>query len=273
MFDLPDAKRSVPAPTLYSIPQLTSPSIRRADLARSSSSRSPSPDADLTAAYHARLARIYGAPAEPPLAATSRDTSPEPEQEEQEEEEVAFRLFGGGGARQIVIREEDAGEGGFLGRDPRVWVVGRAEGERRVGIEGCAVEGEEVRRGVRRRAWGLEVPWRVLVVKGGREKGERNKDGNKGVGLSVEGDVVEGMRKKPGKKRRIELRMKKRRAEEEKERKMKEGREKEEAEREKRTRRNREKKVKRKMKEKAEKAMKAGEGAGSPGVVDIPEAG
>ena len=47
-----------------------------------------------------------------------------------EEEGFAFRLFGGEDARQIVIREEDAGDGAFVnGKDPRVFIVGRGKGE------------------------------------------------------------------------------------------------------------------------------------------------
>jgi hypothetical protein len=157
-------------------------------------------------------------------------------------------MFGGGGAQQVVIREEDEGDGGFLGgRDPRVFIVGRAEGERRAGFASAAVTGEDVLEWRRRRAWGLEVPWRVMVVRtwgrvvgGGRQGGE------------VVG--AEGRRKRPGKKRRIELRGRRKKGAEAAERRRREGEEREAAEREKRTRRNREKKVKRKIKEKAKKA-------------------
>lgn len=70
---------------------------------------------------------------------------------------------------------------------------------------------------------------------------------------------------KPGKKRRILLREKRRKKESIEAEKKAEQERREEAEREKRTRRNREKKVKKKMKEKAKKSSTIGaeEGSGS----------
>ena len=126
----------------------------------------------------------------------------------------------------------------------------KALGGKQFGFEIMALSGEEVLSLARKRAWGLEVPWRVRVLK---------VVGKKGTGEAVEvvgiddgkGDLK---RKKPGKKRRIILRERKKSREKLQQQKKVEKEEKEEAEREKRTRRNREKKVKRKMKEKAKKA-------------------
>jgi hypothetical protein len=168
---------------------------------------------------------------------------------DEEVEEFAFRLFGGEEARQIVIQEEDEGQGGFVKAwDPRVFILGKAEGERRRGFENVAISGEEVLKRRKERAWGLEVPWRVVVVRG------PSVGGGGGRKMKGEGSGVEGKRKRVGKKRRIAIRVKKRTGDEERERRKKEEAEREEREREKRTRRNREKKVKRKMKEKAKKA-------------------
>ncbi len=117
-----------------------------------------------------------------------------------------------------------------------------------------------------KRAWGLEVPWRVRTIRvTSLPKPSKSKSKPAGTASEIASEVrldavigvevsEEGKKKtKPSKKRRIILREKarKRSAAEEARRKIAES--KEEAEREKKTRRNREKKVKRKMKEKAKK--------------------
>jgi hypothetical protein len=112
----------------------------------------------------------------------------------------------------------------------------------------------------RGRNWGLEVPWRVSVIRmSGKWKDAGGKE-LRGREKGMEGDE-EGKRKRPGKKRRIILRERKKKSVEdaekrklEEERKRVEREAREEMEREKRTKRNREKKVKRKMKEKMKKA-------------------
>jgi hypothetical protein len=187
---------------------------------------------------------------------------------EQQEEEFAFRLFASEPARKIVIKEEDVGQGAFVGaRDPRIFILGRAEGERKRGFESVAVSGEEVIRRKGLRAWGLEVPWRVLVVRDGRSM--RSSKGSEVVEEEKEGDI-KGRKKRAGKKRRILIRVRKRKEQEVRERRKKEEAEKEERKREKRTRRNREKKVKRKMKE---KAKKAGNGEGGAAADETSTAG
>ena len=141
------------------------------------------------------------------------------------------------------------------------YVVGRAEGERKLGFELAALSGDDVLRMAKRRAWGLEVPWRVKIV---NRTGKRKEDVGRGenltkkekghVGCGVEEADEVGGKKRPGKKRRIVLRERKKRLETLAKQTRKEMDAKEEAEREKRTRRNREKKVKRRLKEKAKKA-------------------
>jgi hypothetical protein len=116
-----------------------------------------------------------------------------------------------------------------------------------------------VLRGKEVRHWGLEVPWRVKSI---TVKSSKKLAGSREVLVEVRQDADEASKKKPGKKRRIILREKKREIEKREEQKRKEKENKEEAEREKRTRRNREKKVKKKMKE---KALKAGNGVGTGG--------
>jgi len=159
--------------------------------------------------------------------------------------------------------------------------------ERRREFEAAAVSGADVRRWAAVRYYGWEVRWRVKhlrMVCGGElvaaEEGEwpGTKPLVEGLGLElgrgkrlgrVEANWKDGRpakKRKPGKKRRIVLRIRKKKAEEaaeqrrlEKERKMTGEQEREAAEREKRTRRNREKKVKKKLKEKEKKAQ--GQGA------------
>lgn len=141
-------------------------------------------------------------------------------------------------------------------RDPRVWVARKAEGERLDEFKNAAITGEEVLRRRELRSWGLEVPWRVMVLKSvGKAKGNANLP----IGTAItEAESIESKRKRPGKKRRVLLRQRKKKIDELVERKRKETEAKEESEKEKRTRRNREKKVKKKMKEKAKKS--AGDG-------------
>lgn len=242
-------------------------SVRREDLLSPRSSREPSPDIDpgFADAYHERLASMYGVKGrETSIIADDKEIDKETNGEDGEgtdgEEEFAFRLFGGEEERRIVIREEDPGTGAFVSgtRDPRVFILKKAEGEDKSRFERMAVSGEEVLRERERRAWGLEVPWRVVVWKKMRRQKEGSENDKKGI--------LDGKKRKLGKKRRIILREKMRKVEEARRRREEGEREKEEREREKRTRRNREKKVKRKLKE---KAKKAGGGEGEGGGVEV----
>jgi len=154
------------------------------------------------------------------------------------------------------------GDGGFVvpKRNPKYYFAEKAVGERKWRFEAAALTGEQVRELSKQRAWGLEVPWRVTVLKtAGKSKGVAPT-------IPAEGQVVvdsgdETKRKRPGKKRRVILRQRKKKKEELEAKKKREKELKDETEKEKRTRRNREKKVKRKMKEKAKKAEGAVEGA------------
>jgi hypothetical protein len=160
----------------------------------------------------------------------------------------------------LEVEEEELGEGGFVvrNRNPKYYFAEKAVGEQKWRFESAALSGEEVLDLSKRRAWGLEVPWRVRVLKSIEKlKGAGNGAalGDKVVAVEV-GD--ETKRKRPGKKRRIIMRQRGGKREEIEERKRREKELKDETEREKRTRRNREKKVKKKMKEKAKKAEGTG---------------
>jgi hypothetical protein len=152
--------------------------------------------------------------------------------------------------QKILLRDDVIrGEGGLAKtRDPRIWFVPKAEGERRVALESVAVGGEEVREAASARAWGLEVPWRVKVIKvSGKPSRPVVGEAEERVMLGVEiGDTT--AKRKPGKKRRILLREKKKKLDELAEQKRIEKEKKEESEKEKRTRKNRERKLKRRLK-------------------------
>jgi hypothetical protein len=287
-----------PHPSPHS--QLTTPSVRREDLYSSSSDdEHPPPAASAADAQrlHDHLAHLYGpisSPAPAPAPSTTADAPASAPGDDQEEEEAfEFRLFAaphtadattapGAPAQRIVLSRSDdegveAGEGGFTAQRGREWYfVERATGRRREEFEVAAVGGEVVVRWSGARAWGLERPWRVRVVRmgsvgsvgkvvgkgvvGAGEGGERERE--------REGEEERKRRSKPNKKRRIVLRMRERALVEkrEKERVARE-REKDEAVKkeaeyaEKRTARNRERKIKRRERERRKKAAAA---AGMP---------
>ncbi|KAI1002984.1 hypothetical protein K3495_g5220 [Podosphaera aphanis] len=123
----------------------------------------------------------------------------------------------------------------------------RADGERRARFLLTAVDGDEVRRWSRQRAWALEVPWKVCIVRGNRLP-------RVAPPAVVPSDPTSKMKRtKVGKKRRIALRIRQRAHEAaslvEQEALLR----KVEADKAKRVRRNRERKLKRRQKEKKEK--------------------
>lgn len=171
----------------------------------------------------------------------------------------------------VLTEEVVRGDGGFVKmKDPRVWFVPKAEGERWRELESVATSGEEVQEAANRRAWGLEVPWRVTVLKVSKKSiQDIVYESGEGPGLVLEGDDSTARKKKPGKKKRIILRERKKKSDEiaekmriEKERKKIEDERKGENEKEKRARKNREKKLKRRAKE---QALKASGGVITPG--------
>ena len=182
--------------------------------------------------------------------------------EEEAEQEFEFRLFSGQGmaGKKIVLsnEEEDTGDGAFLVKQRRLgyYIAEKADGERKREFEVAALSGEDVLRMQTSRAWGLEVPWRIKVIKVSSKRKVNTVDEVEKENLVfgiTDGDE-EGKRKRPGKKRRIVLRERKKKRDALAAQRKKEKDEKEEAEREKRTRKNRERKIKRRLKDKAKKA-------------------
>lgn len=297
MFDMPEAKRYAILAT-HDTNQTNSPNfrVRRSDLqTRSSSSHSPppsEPDAELQAQLASQLAAIYGdfsfdAPAA--RAEKAAHITHEDEAQADDDQTAAayeFRLFStnpAAPAQKIVLAEEDNGDGegggggGFVRRqrDKTYYFARRAEGERKAQFEFAAVSGETVLAWREKRAWGLEVPWRVRTIRvlPPAKKAKATSNGQS-IPATDEQDAVVGeevtvpekkKKKKVGKKRRIMLREKARKREVAEAARRKAAELKEETEKEKRTRRNREKKVKRKLKE---KAKKLGGDGGGPGNAD-----
>ena len=198
-------------------------------------------------AMRARLAELVG-----PLPALSPGPLSDADHENGDEQEFEFRMFSGG-AHKIVLREDEGmGDGAFVNlRDPRIFAVPPAVGQRKAEFDHTAMTGEEVMEGSRRRAWGLEVPWRVTVLKvtGSPTSQVTN------IVVNVARENATGKKTKHNKKRRIILRERAKKAEELARCAMLEKQNREEADKEKRSRKNREKKLKKRAKDKAIKAV------------------
>lgn len=206
---------------------------------------------EVETALRARMAELYGpvsvASGEMVVSVSDADGGSDDRSDGQQEFE--FRLFGGM-AQKIVLREnEGMGDGAFVKlRDPRVFALPPAEGQRKEGFEHMAVTGEEVFQRSRRRAWGLEVPWRVKVI------GKRIPLAVMNITAIKVGQEKTGRKKtKPNKKGRILLRERAKKEDEIARRTKIEENSREEAEREKKSRKNREKKLKKRAKEKQTK--------------------
>lgn len=195
------------------------------------------------------------------------------------EEEFEFRLFstaaGAASAPAKVVLsasdDEDAarGDGAFVQpvRPESYYLAGEATPEQQERYRWAAVTAEDVVADASKRAWGLERPWRVVKISLSSRKPPSTTAGLVAGARTASGDTAEEgpKRKRPGKKRRIAVRIKAR-AEKEKREAERARREAEEKQRvskeehllEKKKRLNREKKLKRRAKEK-EKKLAAGE--------------
>ena len=174
------------------------------------------------------------------------------------EVEPAFRLFSSGPAQAIELENEDeaigTGNGGFVVyQRPHArsyYFATGAEGPAREKFDVTAMSGEDVLRRRMGRAWGLEVPWRVSII---RVECGRRKELAIGTTQSLEPNSTRAGRKKPGKKRRIMLRERARMKASLQDALEMQTQEIEREEQEKSTKRNREKKAKRRIKAKAKK--------------------
>lgn len=213
-----------------------------------------------------------------------------------EEEEFEFRLFstslsktGNNAPARVVLAasdDEDAaqGEGAFVApqRPTSYYVAGEATPEQLQRYRCSAVAGEDVIVGARKRAWGLERPWRVIRITASdgllspssrQVTDPKRKRGAVGVAATGageddvpggEGDGADKKRKRPGKKRRIATRIKAKAEREKREAEEKHKMSKEEHLAEKKKRLNREKKLKRRAKEREAKLATKGHGGTQP---------
>jgi hypothetical protein len=180
--------------------------------------------------------------------------------------------------QKIIIEPDDhgsgaLGEGGFINprRHPSYYFAPKAADKTLHRYEKAAISGEDVLRGLQVRYTGWSRPWRVTVLPLSQKTTLRLRnhaaDSEHINPLPVAHNGEDVQRKKmtkPGKKRRVILRVRMRKEMEENGKKEEEQRRKEESEKEKRTRRNREKKVKKRLRDKAKKEA-AGVGGGGGG--------
>ncbi|ROT43190.1 hypothetical protein SODALDRAFT_33158 [Sodiomyces alkalinus F11] len=272
MFQLLDAKR-----------------VRREDLADSASDESSSgdendsPHAELRAKLHARLASALNlgeflqAPITAPASAANeerhgQDSESSAAQEghdaEDAEEAFEFRLFGTAQPPvKIVIPTDEmeggpGGEGGMLRRRPVSYYLAHAPTPaQQAEFATAAVSGEDVLRRAQQRWWGMEMPWKVTHI-----TAQTKTKGGRTVSVSFSPATANGAsqgtekeRKKPnrrpGKKKRIAMRVKAREAQRRAEEEQKSKLTKEEAMREKKKKLNRQKNQKRRAKAKEAKMV------------------
>lgn len=271
------------------------PRVRRDELYDSSSDAgsrgqgdAEEDDAELRAELNARLASLLGldpAPGEPAPeravdAAGARRGGADEQEGRREEEEFEFRLFstssGTDAPAKVVLAASDDGDadgggGGFVApaRPVGYYLAGEPTPEQLRAYRLSAVAGEDVVLGARKRAWGLERPWRVVKItlpgrsaRAASVKG-KDKDGETGG----QGEKAE-KRKRPGKKRRIAMRIKIKAEKEKREAEQKHKLTKEEHLSEKKKRLNRERKLKRRAKEREKKLA----GKGHDGTQPVSEA-
>lgn len=269
MFELPDAKR-----------------VRREDLF-DSTTRDSSPDSTdeneaalLREKLNARLSNMLAVnleagPAPPDNDIEMHDDGAD-EQPPDAEEQFEFRLFSTSAPQKIVIAPDELKEqeGPLISTRPiSFYVRGKLSPEELERYRIAAVAGSDVLAESRKRAWGLEVPWRVrtiVVSAGGKVAGRKGSQAAGAAGLEEAAGETAG-RKRPGKKRRIALRKKEKAKTEEESKRMT----KEEHLKEKKKRLNREKKLKRRQKEREKKAAGKGgsEAGGQDGDESASEAG
>ena len=165
--------------------------------------------------------------------------------------------------------DEDLGDGAFTipHRKLSWYIAAPATGARKAEFEEAAVSSEVVWRGREQRAWALEKPWRVTVIRTGSTPIPQPAGRQAAKSISMQVAVEENgktKRTKPNKKRRIVVRIRERALSEKLEaERLRRAREEEEKatrgveDAEKRTARNRERKIKRREREKRKKAAAA----------------
>lgn len=224
-----------------------------------------------------------------PVAPGGAEPSPDAPPAEAEDEAFEFRLFAPTTTaiasntdqsstpnvtttQRVILSnsdDEDLGDGAFTVQHRRLswYIAAPATGTRKAEFEEAAVSSEAVMRGREQRAWALEKPWRVTVIRTGSTPIPQSAPAQPVKSISMQVAVEENgktKRTKPNKKRRIVVRIRERALAEklEAERLRRAREEEEKASRgvedaEKRTARNRERKIKRREREKRKKAAAA----------------
>lgn len=215
-------------------------------------------------------------------AAAAADQEDKPEEEE--EEEFEFRLFSTSSKTAAPVKviltasdDEDAdlGDGAFTvpERPSSYYFAGEPTPDQLQMYRQSALAGEEILLGARKRAWGLERPWRIIRIGGGPAKSVRapphSAKGSSGAiakvtAIAPNEDGEKLKRKRPGKKRRIGSRIKTKAEKEKREAAEKQKMTKEEHLKEKKKRLNREKKLKRRAKEREMKVTGKGQDGSQP---------
>ncbi|KAJ4423495.1 hypothetical protein N0V82_001820 [Gnomoniopsis sp. IMI 355080] len=251
-------------------------------------------DAEVRAKLNARLSSLLGLdlasagptpeqPAEPPQEAGAD------QEEKADEEEFEFRLFSTSSKAAAPVKvvlaasdDEDAdlGDGAFTvpERPSSYYFAGEPTPEQLHMFRQSALAGDDVVLGARKRAWGLERPWRIIRL-GGQSKsagrpsvrGSNVKVVATAAPIANEGDQQK--RKRPGKKRRIATRTKAKTEKEKREAAEKQKMTKEEHLKEKKKRLNREKKLKRRAKEREQKLAGKGHDGSQPTVSNPADSG
>lgn len=259
--------------------------MRRDELYGSSSdadsnSQDGAEDAELRAKLNEQLSKLLGLDLPEPGPATVYGAEPDDvqmhgnaeEHEGKHEEEFEFRLFSttsktAAPTKVVLSNSDDEGErgdGAFLipTRPVTYYLAGEPTPEQREGYQHAAVTAEDIVAGAGKRAWGLERPWRVVkitVSSGKPPNGSRSVASATPVARDQADEGAK--RRRPGKKRRIAMRIKSKAEKAQKEQKMS----KEEHLKEKKKRLNREKKLKRKAKERQQRLAGKANGEGGEG--------
>ncbi|PSR90822.1 hypothetical protein BD289DRAFT_473276 [Coniella lustricola] len=205
------------------------------------------------------------------------------EHEDKHEEEFEFRLFSTSAkttapAKVILTASDDEdadmGDGAFTvpARPRAYYLLGEPTVEELERYRCAAVAGEDIVLGARKRAWGMERPWRVVritasgeAIKGDNAEAKPGSTRRPKTGADNEEKGQQEKRKRPGKKRRIAMRVRTKAEQVKKENEDKQKMSKEEHLAEKKKRLNRERKLKRRAKEREKKATGGDENGAQQG--------
>lgn len=245
-------------------------SVRRQDLYDSVSERDSTPeeeDGKIRAELNARLASLLSLDLQAAAGLEGEEEEDEFDGERQvdqwsppDEAEFEFRLFSTSAPSQRVVlatgNDEEHKGPAISSRPISFYLRGELSAEEKARFQFAAVTGAEVLAEAKKRAWGLEVPWRVTKIVVSTNYKREPKFQAATESLKTQG------RKRPGKKKRIALRIKEKARKEALTAVEKQKMTKEEHLREKKKRLNRERKLKRRQKEKEKKLAAKGGGGG-----------